>query len=428
MKNQIQKLLVISSYPPKDSTHHEKIVGVASYTKNTLEALPNDAEITVFAETLPGEKNNYTTENIQVQRIWKRNSIWVFPTLFKQILSKHKETTQILIAVEVAMFGGKVALLLLPFFIAMLRLLRKDVTIVIHQVITDIGELSGHVYTYEGISAWITNIVLVLYYKAMLFTASQSIVMDEVLKQRLASLGDSKKILVIPHGVEHFSAVPSQQQAKRTLKIKKDTFVLLYFGFLAWYKGTDMLVKAIQEIPKNKRNNLTLILAGGPNPNHADKPSYMRYIQEIESICQQEGIRVTGFVPEKDIPTYFAASDLVVFPYRTLMSASGPLSMAFSFGKPFLISSSLKSIMRTKDIKECLSRSNVPEESLVITTQKDLIAKIEMMQKNQQKRKKLAMISKEMGMLRAWQTIGKYYTAVLFPQKQKTLSYTLAHI
>ena len=43
------------------------------------------------------------------------------------------------------MFGGMISLISLPVFILFLRFLGKKVIISLHQVITDIEEVSGHI-------------------------------------------------------------------------------------------------------------------------------------------------------------------------------------------------------------------------------------------------------------------------------------------
>lgn len=415
MKNTYKnQLLVISSFPPKGKTHHAKIVGVASYTKNTVDALSKDTEITVLAEQLVGEEVAYVEDNMTVKRVWKRNNLMLFPVLLKEILLYYKETNHIFIAVELAMFGGKLQLALLPIFIAILRWSGKDVTVVLHQVVDDIEDMSGHIYTYTGWTAKFFNLLIGLYYKAMLSIASKCIVMDEILKNRLGKFGSTQGVIVIPHGVEDFAHVPTKNAARSHLGVSKNKFVILYFGFLAWYKGADLLVEQFAKIPKAQRKNVQLIMAGGPNPNHMDKQSYKTYIQNIETISKREGITVTGFVPEDAIASYFAAADLVIFPYRTMMSASGPLSLAFSFAKPFLISPKMAPLTQTKDIKDALRESKLPEPSFVMRTQKDFTTRILRLQKDTKELENITTLSKTMQKIRAWSTLGKLYDRALF--------------
>src|SRR5438128_745472 len=107
-----KRLLVISSYPPKGATHHPSIIGGAAYTKNTLVNLREEilargetAEITVLAEKLKMTQNAYTDQGIKVKRIWKRNSFFTYPILLREVLLHYKQTKNVLIELELGVFG-----------------------------------------------------------------------------------------------------------------------------------------------------------------------------------------------------------------------------------------------------------------------------------------------------------------------------------
>lgn len=438
------KLLVISSYPPSGETHHKAIVGVASYTKNTLNALfdyakkhNQDLEITVLAEKL--EKNNviastarrsheiasssptprndnflqmhdsYQEGGIRVKRIWQRSSLSTYSQILKETHSHHKDTKQILLELELAMFGEMFSLLPLPFFLLLLRLMGKQTIVVIHQVVNDIAELSGHIDIKEN--SWkikLLNITVKLFYFLVVLFSSRVIVFDKVLKDRL---GNKRKVLIIPHGVEAFS-IPEKHHAREKLRIAKDSYVLLYFGFLAWYKGTDWLVNAYKKI--SSLPNIQLIIAGGPNPNHKNKEFYQKYIAEIEKNCKEEGITLTGFVPEEQIPLYFAVSDLILFPYRTLMSASGPLSMAFSFHKPFLVRKSMQRLFATQDSEEILEKEHLNATDFTFEGPVELSEKIQQSRTDRRFQNMLTFFSSQMAQKRSWNEIGRLYYETIF--------------
>lgn len=360
-----EKLLVIASYPPKGIIHDKSVVGIASYTKNTLLSLKkysSSLSITVLAEVLD-KKQNYEDGGIDVKRVWKRGSFFSFFSLLKEVLFL-KNTKNVLIEFEVAMFGDSRHLLPLPIFILVLRLLGKKITIVLHQVIFDIQDLSGHINLNRGIKTYLLNFSIKWFYKLMLIIVNKIIVFDSVLKDSLSRFGNSEAVFVIPHGVEIFNNKLTTADARKKLGIKKSDFVLLCFGYLAWYKGTDLLIDYYKDL-QNKDKSVKLIIAGGANPNHREKDYYQIYIKNLEEECKQNGITLTGFVDEKDIPLYFKASDLVVLPYRTLMSASGPLSIAFSFRKPFIVSEKLSALFDTKDIKSTLDETKVEKENII---------------------------------------------------------------
>src|SRR5947209_18808147 len=114
-----QHIIVIASYPPKGEKHHNSIVGGASYTKNTLQSLEKmlnnhhkayEYSITVLAERLEGTIAQYEEDNIQVMRLWKRNSLSAFPRLLQEILLHQRRANIILLDFELAMFGDLASL------------------------------------------------------------------------------------------------------------------------------------------------------------------------------------------------------------------------------------------------------------------------------------------------------------------------------
>jgi glycosyltransferase involved in cell wall biosynthesis len=122
---------------------------------------------------------------------------------------------------------------------------------------------------------------------------------------------------------------------------------------------------------------------------------------------------LTGFVKEEDIPLYFSASDVVVLPYRTLMSASGPLSIAFSFNKPFLVSKALAGMFETEDIKEALSKLGIDKNDLIFE-EKDIQSKIKRIKEDKRFKNKLEELSKILAQKRNWEEISKAYYETIF--------------
>ena len=414
-----QQLLVISSFPRKGETHGQEVVGVASYAKNTVLALTRNFKnlaITVLAEELEGE-SEYAEKRITVKRIWKRNSLITFYNLLKEIISNHKKTKTVMIEFELVMLGDALYLIPLPIFLLILRLLNKKVVLISHQVISDINELSGHInIKNEGTIAMGLNALIKLFYSLCLPLASKVIVFDEAFKEYLELFTDKKKIIVIPHGIEKIQKKENKYAILKKLRLTKKQFVVLVFGFIAWYKGTDIIVHAFREFIRGQKRNwhYKLIIAGGANPNHLDKEYYNRYVKSIKTVSHNHGIRVTGFVPEKQIGLYYQASDVVVFPYRTFMSASGPLSIAFSYQKPVLLSSNLKDLFKTRDMKETITECALEISDFLFDDTADLRKKLMRIETNKTLKNKLITFSKKISKKRSWDTVATMYYEELF--------------
>ena len=141
------------------------------------------------------------------------------------------------------------------------------------------------------------------------------------------------------------------------LKIEKNKPTVLFFGYLAWYKGADLMIELAQA---NKKMNF--IIAGGPSFTQKHKAHYKKYLEKFNNL--PKNLKITGFVKEKQIPLYFSASNLVILPYRSMISSSGPLSLAYSFEKPILLSNKLKPYLKSDDFKKNFKNVDLDESKL----------------------------------------------------------------
>jgi glycosyltransferase involved in cell wall biosynthesis len=102
------------------------------------------------------------------------------------------------------------------------------------------------------------------------------------------------------------------------------------------------LVNAFQKKLTVNGREVKLILAGGESPTQGQKTHYHEFYSRLyKKILNNPNIIHTGFVPDSLVKTYFSASDLAILPYRTFMSASGPLALAIAFNRPFIASKKL---------------------------------------------------------------------------------------
>lgn len=416
-----RNILVIASFPEKGQIHGEQTVGGASYTKNMLLGMMESAKqqdkelsVTVLAEKLSGQENSYQDEGIQAHRIWKRNNLGSWLTLLhKAVVSPVKN---VFIAFELAVFGGTFSLLFLLMLIAFLRLAGKQVTIVCHHVILDLDEVAGHLNTKKGsIINTIGNIFLKAFYFFMITMSHQIVVFDQLLKDKLKR--NKNKIIVIPHGVEAVIPKVTQEEARKKLEIANDEFVLVSFGYLAWYKGTDWLVNAVEGLPeKIGDKKIRLIIAGGANPNRLAFDFYRTYIEKLLNLAQKSNgkIHITGYVPQEQIELYYQAADCLVYPYRTAFSASGPLSLAFSYKKPFLLADALSEITKTEDFTKAMDKEGISIEKNSFSLSKDSLQKgLEQLIADKEYKTTLTKLAGDLAHSRSFTSIGKQYLALI---------------
>ncbi len=404
-----ENLLVITSYPPYGTTHHQSIVGIAACAKNTLESLkkknPNLA-ITVLAEKLrTQDKKIYMENGMTIKRLWQRNSFITFPLFFKEILTT-PNTKNIMFQFGFSIYGNLPSLLLLPIFLLLFKCIGKKVTFVLHEVVPSASEVSGHIHINNRLVIALYDMLFKVFYKMVVLLSWKVIVFEEIFKKRL---NNSQNIVVIPIGIETISKHIDTGIARNKLHLNKG-FLVMTFGYFAWYKGTDWIANVFTQI-----NNMTLLIAGGENPNRTELPAYNTYVKSILTECKTNNITVTGFIPEEELPLYFAASDVVIFPYRTFMGASASLAMTCAFQKPFLISTVLENIFETKDFKNVFTKTALDKKDYIFSLSKtSLIEHLNTIKRDPLRIKTMAKVAKDIAESRSWNHIGSIYYEAIF--------------
>ncbi len=389
----MKHLLIFSSYPAMGVVHDTKTVGVASYTKNILREIKKNLsiEISVYAEYFK-KQETYREDDVTVNRIWQRNNIESLISCFSSMF--RSSTEDILISYEANMVGGILSNIVFFILMTISRLRGKKLYLVLHQVVDTFEGLESNV-----IKKYVLGWTVKIFYAWMMLIAYKIVVFEEELKH---TLHDAKKVIVIPHAVESWKAL-SKVTAKTKLNYQRQVFYALYFGYLSLYKGVDRLIDVF---PKNKINRL--IIAGGGNPNHIDKPAYKVYIDTLKHRARKKGIRITGVIDEDEIPYFFSAADVVVLPYRLFFSSSGPLSLAFAFEKPVLVSTELQAYFKSKDFTHALADAHLTQEDIVcdMNNASAFSDKLDQVKKNYSA---YVAFSRSLKKSRSWNIIGKMY-------------------
>lgn len=122
----------------------------------------------------------------------------------------------------------------------------------------------------------------------------------------------------------------SKEVARGKLKINDAERVILFFGFIREYKGLKYLIKAMPDVI-SKINNVKLLIVGDFDK---DKDNYLELIKQCDIECHVEIIE--GYIPDREVEKFFAASDLVVLPYESA-TQSGIVQIAYGFEKPVIV-------------------------------------------------------------------------------------------
>jgi len=176
------------------------------------------------------------------------------------------------------------------------------------------------------------NFGMLDYFQPLITLPDYIIVHNEPSKRLLVTdwMCSPEKVVKIWHGTKLVD-IPEKDDAKTSLKISKDTKVILSWGFLWESKGVLPLLEGYSQIIKKYPNSM-FIHAGGLHPLYKDTGYVKRLIATAMKLgIRPENFRITGFVPEKQVPTYFGAADVIVLNYhRGSISASGAAHRALA--------------------------------------------------------------------------------------------------
>ena len=138
----------------------------------------------------------------------------------------------------------------------------------------------------------------------------------------------SRPHVVIPHG--HYRDVyPNQDDpttAKAQLGVSEDTSLLLFLGYIDYYKNVPALIQAFKALD----NPDWELLIAGKVEVPALRQEITRLVDDDDRIHLQ-----LKFIPDNQLQTYFQAANLVALPFTEILN-SGSTLLALSFDRPVL--------------------------------------------------------------------------------------------
>lgn len=133
----------------------------------------------------------------------------------------------------------------------------------------------------------------------------------------------SAPVCVLPHGMMfHNSQNISQQSAKQLLDISSQQKIILLQGMLRPYKGIEFLLRTFSQLISNNSDALLLIAGSGKK----------EYIKNISALVQELQIPSKNvmlhlrYIAFDELPSYFRAADIVVFPYQHIYQSGALLT------------------------------------------------------------------------------------------------------
>lgn len=125
-----------------------------------------------------------------------------------------------------------------------------------------------------------------------------------------------------------YAEPPTQSDARAILNIPQTAPVVGFVGQIRGYKGIPTLLQAIEQASK-RVENLTLVLAGKTPPEE---------VAVIDRALPSgvPVIRKYTFISDAEIASWFAACDVMVFPYERVLN-SGSVLLSATFGRPCIL-------------------------------------------------------------------------------------------
>jgi glycosyltransferase involved in cell wall biosynthesis len=132
---------------------------------------------------------------------------------------------------------------------------------------------------------------------------------------------------------DNFGEKESKTEARKFLGIDVHQNIILFFGFIRKYKGLDLLLEAMSQLPSPLGEGLgvRLLIAG---EFYTDEKYYQKLIDELG--IRENLILKTHFISNSEVRHYLCAADFVIQPYRTA-TQSGVTPLAYHFEKPMLV-------------------------------------------------------------------------------------------
>jgi len=272
---------------------------------------------------------NYNGESIEIKnkvrifRIWKENRLSNAFLIFRKILEIRPDVVHIVYSY---LFYGSpfYSSVFTTFIFFLLKFMRIPLVVTIHQIfaLSDINKnfqqtFSAHMplflikigfYILNKIISWCSDIIIMLHKRH---------------KEILLKDYKIKNTFYIPIGLREIRPF-SQDEAKEILGLK-NKFILLFFGFIAPFKGIEFVIEAIRFL-RERIDNIFFIIAGSILPslkNDFNTINYTKLLKKsIQVVDMQRYVMLKDYyISEEEAALLFSSADIVVLPYQ---QQSGP--------------------------------------------------------------------------------------------------------
>ena len=142
----------------------------------------------------------------------------------------------------------------------------------------------------------------------------------------------------INHGVKLCSLL-DQKESKNILNIDRDAIVLMSMGYFGGLKGVHELIELFHKFKKTHPNSKFLYVGGLHPPTAQYGKRYMLdCMKRIISLNLKDDFKITGYVPEQELPKYYSAANIFILNYINsgYISASGCSAKLVAAKRPII--------------------------------------------------------------------------------------------
>lgn len=203
-----------------------------------------------------------------------------------------------------------------------------------------------------GINKIIWKITDDYLFRIALKLADSLVTGSEIIASKYKSIFGISKIKIVPNYINIDKFNIKSNKVKNMYNISNDHFVILFVHWLSPRKGTSNLAYIAESIIKNNPSCIFLIVGDGPNKLFLQN--------EINERKIEKNVIITGSVPNKDIPDYFASSNLFIM---SSMQEGFPrvLLECMASGVPFVSNDvgCVKEIVPSKQLDYVVDKNNI---------------------------------------------------------------------